>query len=143
MVGRGSAGSCTAPRQEYRALENLQQQAFEVYLPLHQSERLQRGKLRLVEEPLFKRYLFVRFNEHNSPWHAIRNTLGVSELVRSGGQPAKVPAALVQALRQLQTTPQALFQRGETLRVTDGPFRDLQVVFEMQDGRLHPWGNPS
>jgi transcriptional antiterminator RfaH len=124
----------TKPRQEYRALENLQQQAFEVYLPLHQSERIHRGKLHLVEEPLFKRYLFVRFDEHRSPWHTIRNTLGVSELVHSGGQPAKVPAILIQALMQVQSAPQSLFQRGETLRVTDGPFRDLQVVFEMQDG---------
>jgi transcriptional antiterminator RfaH len=45
-----------------------------------------------------------------------------------------VPAILIQALMQVQSAPQSLFQRGETLRVTDGPFRDLQVVFEMQDG---------
>lgn len=124
----------TKPRQEFRALENLQRQAFEVYLPLHQTERLQRGKLRVLEEPLFKRYLFVRFDEHRSPWHMIRNTLGVSELVRTGGQPAIVPAALVQALQQSHTSPQVLFQRGEALRVTDGPFRDLQVIFKIQDG---------
>lgn len=124
----------TRPRQEFRALENLQQQSFETFLPLHQSERLQRGKLQLIEEPLFKRYLFVRFNAASSPWHVIRNTLGVSELVRTGGQPTKVPATLIQALMQVQASPQSLFQRGETLRVTDGPFRDLQAVFEMQDG---------
>lgn len=124
----------TKPRQEYRALQNLQQQSFEVFLPLHQSERLQRGKLRLIEEPLFKRYLFVRFDEQHSPWHVIRNTFGVNELVRMGGQLAKVPTALIQTLMEVQATPQALFQRGETLRVTTGPFRDLQAVFEMQDG---------
>jgi transcriptional antiterminator RfaH len=124
----------TKPRQEFRALENLQQQSFEAFLPLHQSERLQRGKLQLVEEPLFKRYLFVRFDASHSPWHVIRNTLGVSELVRTGGQPARVPATLIQTLMQVQASPQSLFQHGETLRVTDGPFRDLQAVFEMQDG---------
>lgn len=124
----------TKPRQEYRAQENLSQQGFEIYLPLHQAERLLRGKLRQVEEPLFKRYLFVRFNAHNDPWHTVRSTLGVSELVRTGGQPAKVPSALVQALMEAKSATQSLFQRGETLRVTDGPFRDLQAVFEMQDG---------
>lgn len=124
----------TKPRQEYRAQENLQQQGFEVYLPLHQSERLLRGKLRVVEEPLFKRYLFVRFNEHNSPWHTIRSTLGVSELVRTGDQPAKVPAALVETLMHFDSKPDALFARGEQLRIIDGPFRDLQAVFEMKDG---------
>lgn len=124
----------TRPRQEYRAQENLLQQGFEVYLPLHQSERLLRGKLRVVEEPLFKRYLFVRFNADSSPWHTIRSTLGVSELVRTGDQPAKVPAVLVETLRHLATEPQALYERGEKCRIKDGPFRDLEAVFEMQDG---------
>ncbi len=124
----------TKPRQEYRAQENLKQQGFEVYLPLHQSERLLRGKLRVIEEPLFKRYVFVRFNSHNSPWHTIRSTLGVSELVRTGGQPAKVPPALIQALMQQAVTTQAMFERGDQLRITSGPFHDLQAVFEMQDG---------
>lgn len=124
----------TKPRQEFRALENLLQQSFEAFLPLHQSERLQRGKLQLIEEPLFKRYLFVRFDAAHSPWHVIRNTFGVSEVVRTGGQLAKVPTPLIQALMQVKTTPQSLFQRGEMLRVTDGPFRDLQAVYEMQDG---------
>lgn len=124
----------TRPRQEYRAQENLQQQGFEVYLPLHQTERLLRGKLRVLEEPLFKRYLFVRFNAHSSPWHTIRNTFGVSQLVRTGDQPAKVPAALVESLQHFAVKPQALYARGEKCRIKAGPFRDLEAVFEMQDG---------
>ena len=124
----------TKPRQEFRALKNLQQQSFESFLPMHKSERLQRGKLQLIEEPLFKRYLFVRFDAFHSPWHVIRNTLGVSDLVRTGGQPASVPASLIQTLRKAVVSSQSLFQRGESLLVTDGPFRDLQAVFEMQDG---------
>ncbi len=124
----------TKPRQEYRAQSNLLQQAFEVFLPLHHSEHLLRGKLRVLEEPLFKRYLFVRFNAHKSPWHTIRNTLGVSGLVRTGDQPTKVPSTLVQTLKQKPIASQELFQRGETLYVTNGAFRDLQVVYEMQDG---------
>lgn len=124
----------TKPRQELRAMENLQQQSFEVYLPLVKSEKLQRGKLVTVEEPLFKRYLFVYFDAERSPWHVIRNTFGVSELVRMGGQLARVPVAIIDRLKQLETTPQALFNNGETLRVTDGPFQNLEVVFDMQDG---------
>lgn len=124
----------TKPRQERRAMENLQQQSFEVYLPLIQSEKLQRGKLVTIEEPLFKRYLFVKFDAEHSPWHVIRNTFGVSELVRTGGQLARVPVAIIERLKQFETTPQALFNSGETLRVTDGAFQNLEVVFDMQDG---------
>lgn len=124
----------TKPRQERRALDNLQQQSFEVYLPLVKAEKLQRSKLVTIEEPLFKRYLFVRFDAERSPWHVIRNTFGVSELVRTGGQLARVPLEIIERLKQYEATPQALFNAGETLRVKTGPFQNLDVVFDMQDG---------
>lgn len=124
----------TKPRQESRAADNLLQQGFEVFLPMLAVERLQRGKLRLLEEPLFKRYLFVKFDADRSPWHVIRSTLGVSALLRTGSQLAQVPAEVIEQLMQHSLAPQALFKPGDTLRVTDGPFRDLEVVFQMQDG---------
>ena len=69
-----------------------------------------------------------------SPWHVIRNTFGVSELVRTGGQLARVPLEIIERLKQHEATPQALFNAGETLRVKNGPFQNLEVVFDMQDG---------
>lgn len=124
----------TKPRQERRALDNLHRQSFEAYLPLVKVEKLQRGKLVNIEEPLFKRYLFVHFDAERSPWHLIRNTFGVSELVRSGGQLARVPLEIIERLKQHEAAPQALFNAGETLRVKNGPFQNLDVVFDMQDG---------
>lgn len=124
----------TKPNQESRAADNLRRQGFTVFLPVLQIERLQRGKLRLVEEPLFKRYLFVQFDAAHSAWHVIRSTLGVSALLRTGGQLTYVPPSVIEALMQQPNITKAMFAPGETLRVTDGPFRDLQVVFELQDG---------
>ena len=45
----------TKPRQEQRALTNLQQQGYRCYLPMITLEKLARGRLNLVEEPLFPR----------------------------------------------------------------------------------------
>ena len=53
----------TKPRQEKRAALNLTQQGFEVFLPMMSKEVLRQNSLDMVEEPLFKRYLFVRFDE--------------------------------------------------------------------------------
>lgn len=50
----------TKPRQEYRALENLQYQGFECYLPLLLSETVVSGVMALEHQPLFPRYLFIR-----------------------------------------------------------------------------------
>lgn len=124
----------TKSNQETRAADNLQRQGFTVFLPMLLAECLQRGKLRIVEEPLFKRYLFVQFDITHSPWHVIRSTLGVSALLRTGSQLTHVPESVIETLMQQPGMTKAMFVPGETLRVTDGPFRDLQVVFELQDG---------
>lgn len=55
------------PQQELRVLRNLQQQGFLVYLPMIQKEAVSKGRLTFKEEPLFKRYLFVYFDQTNSP----------------------------------------------------------------------------
>ncbi|MCG9029715.1 hypothetical protein LH433_10220 [Laribacter hongkongensis] len=48
------------PRQETCALENLQRQGFQCYLPTLPSEKLRQGVLAVADEPLFPRYLFIR-----------------------------------------------------------------------------------
>lgn len=88
----------------------------------------------VIKAKLLKSWKDLIKSTKHSPWHGIRNPFGVSELVRTGGQLAKVPTPIIQALMQVKTTPLSLFQRGEMLRVADGPFRNLQVVYEMQDG---------
>ena len=50
----------TKIRQEAVALANLQRQGFECFLPLIWVEKLRRGNLQVVQEPLFPRYLFIR-----------------------------------------------------------------------------------
>lgn len=124
----------TKPRQERRAQENLQRQGFETFLPIYQVEKIQRSKLCLINEPLFRRYLFIRFDPDNSNWHVIRNTFGVTELVRLGGQLASIPDEVIQQLVKEADIPRALYTQGEHLRITHGPFQNLHAVFEVHDG---------
>ena len=89
------------PRQEERALENLERQGFETWLPMLTVEKVRRGKLAKVVEPMFSRYLFIRLDTEQTNWSPIRSTLGVSKLVSFGNRPAVIEDALIQALRQL------------------------------------------
>lgn len=122
------------PQQEQRALRNLTEQGFSCYLPLLQRELVRKGKLTLSTEPLFKRYLFVQFDAHHSPWHVIRNTPGVTALLRFGDRLATVPAAMIDHLQQLPASTPELYAPGTLLQVTDGPFKNLQVLYQMADG---------
>ena len=130
----------TRPRQERRALLNLEQQGYECYLPILPAERLSRGCVEIVEEPLFPRYLFIRLNTGDSAksWSPIRSTKGVSRLVTFGMEPAKVDSQLVEIIRSqsdlFQGQPRCLFSPGERFVLKDGPFAGIEAIYQMRDG---------
>ena len=128
------------PRQEACALENLERQGFECYLPMLAVEKLRQGKLLVAKEPLFPRYLFIRLASGlDAPsWAPIRSTRGVSRLVRFGVEAAKVDDELISFLQSRcnsgEDATKPLFARGERVRITSGAFAGIEGVFEMNDG---------
>ncbi|MBC2771028.1 transcription/translation regulatory transformer protein RfaH [Pusillimonas sp. 7-48] len=129
----------TKPRQEACALQNLQQQGYTCYLPQLFHEKLQRGKVVVCQEALFPRYLFIQLGDDAmaQSWAPIRSTRGVSRLVTFGTQPKKIDNTLVDALRQqeaLHTRPVPLFQPGDRVQITQGPFSGIEGLFQITDG---------
>ena len=130
----------TKPRQEQRALTNLMQQGYQCFLPMITLEKLSRGRVSLVEEPLFPRYLFICLDQgrHGQSWAPIRSTIGVSGLVTFGSSPARMHPDLIDALLQqqedLSDTPERLFQTGERLLIGSGVFAGLEAVYQMASG---------
>ena len=125
------------PRQEERALENLQRQGFEAWLPMLTVEKVLRSKLVQVIEPMFSRYLFIRFDTEQTNWSPIRSTLGVSKLVSFGNRPAVVADELIEALQQLpEQAPQRLIQPGQQVKIVSGPLRGLEGIYQQADGEL-------
>ena len=125
----------TKPRQEQRALENLQRQGFAAWLPMLSMEKFRRGRLEKVTEPMFSRYLFIQLDKVTSNWSPIRSTIGVSKLVTFGNQPAAVPQDIVDALRSAPTSDTTrFFSSGDAVRFVDGPLHGLEGLFQAPDG---------
>ena len=125
----------TKPRQERRALENLENQGYECYLPMLSVEKLLRQQVRVVEEPLFSRYLFIRLDDTTQSWAPIRSTLGVSKLVSFGQQPARLSDEWIQILRTAPVAHLArLFSTGDAVRVVSGPLQGAEGVYQAADG---------
>jgi transcriptional antiterminator RfaH len=128
----------TKPRQEKYALQNLEWQGYECYLPIVPSEKLRQNALIVVDEPLFPRYLFVRLGRSGSDksWNPIGSTRGVSRLVRFGTEPAKVEEILIDFLKMRESTvrPICLFNPGERVQVLEGPFAGIEGIYQMTDG---------
>lgn len=126
------------PRQDVRAEENLLRQGYPCFRPLLHREKLSGGRIQKIEESLFPGYLFIQLNAQGN-WAPLRSTRGVSRLVVFNGYPLPVSAQLIEQLRQrsqltaVQTAVPAL-QAGEKVRITEGPFAELEAIFHSMDG---------
>lgn len=122
------------PRQDGRALENLQRQHYLCFQPTHHQERLIRGIRKSVEEPLFPGYLFICL-EDGANWAPLRSTRGVARLVSFGDHPRPVADNLINRLRErAQRMPQPLLEHGDTVRISHGPLAELEAIFLCMQG---------
>lgn len=130
----------TKPNMERCALENLERQGYICYLPNRPTQKIARGELSIIEKPLFPRYLFIclRSGKSGQSVAPIRSSRGVSKLVSFGNELAKVPEALVEAVRAQENLayaqPEPLFKSGERVRITEGPFAGVEAIYQIDDG---------
>ena len=119
-----------------RALENLENQSYECFLPMIGVEKIRNRKRRLVQEPLFPGYLFIHMDQWEDNWQPIRSTRGVTKLVAFGGYPVAVDNDLVELLKQrcAQQEMLAALNEGERILIKEGPFAGLEAIFESYDG---------
>ena len=67
----------------------------------------------------------------------MRSTVGVTSLVRFGGQVAEVPLKLIEGLRNAAEEPRAarlMFQQGRRVRIVTGDYATLEAVFDLAEG---------
>jgi transcriptional antiterminator RfaH len=124
----------TKPRGEARSLENLERQGFEVFLPMITLQKVRRGKLTSVTEPMFSRYLFIRTTSIMQDLSLVRSTLGVIQLVRFGTVPAKVPNDWVESMRLQPAVHEKLFNAGDKLLIGSGMLKGLDAIYVQPDG---------
>jgi len=92
----------TKPRLELVALQNLERQSFEVYLPRYKKFKNTEAGPVPVFEPMFPRYILFRPSKAEQSIESVRSTKGISHVVRFGFEPALVQDELVQRIRQLE-----------------------------------------
>lgn len=122
----------TKPRAEYQVSGALQARSIETYLPTVEVWRARRR--RMEEEPLFTCYLFARFDFQQTGLSAVAWTPGLRHIVGSAKTPTPVPETVVTYVRRRLAeveghSPTGL-QKGDRVRITKGPFADLDGVFE-------------
>lgn len=123
------------PRQDERAEKNLLCQGYKLYRPRLHVERLVKGVRKEICESLFPGYIFVRLGLLDN-WSPLRSTRGVTKIVGFGDFPLAVNDGLIEQLKLHESEPGVLpvFSVGDTVRIKDGPFAELEAVFMAIDG---------
>jgi transcriptional antiterminator NusG len=128
----------TSSGHEDQAQRNLEQRIkymdagdkiFEVVVPRVKEIEIRSGRRHTVNKKAFPGYIMVRMKLDEQSWDMVRNTPSVAGFVSSGVKP--VPLAWEEAttiLRRMEETPSEVkvsFEKGENIRVTNGPFIDF------------------
>lgn len=116
----------TKSRWEKKVYRLLMEKGIESYCPLNKVYRKWSDRMKVVEEPLFKSYVFVRVTEAEKV--LVRMTNGVMNFVYWLGKPAVVKDKEIQTIKlflrdyeEVEAIPLAI-QPGEQVKIGAGVF---------------------
>lgn len=120
----------TRPRWEKKVNQLLQEKGFECYCPLNKVRRKWSDRIKVVEEPLFKSYVFVKVNETDRT--AVRMTNGAINFVYWAGKPAVIKEREIVAIKRFLDEYENVEARpvdiklNQRVRVTNGTLMDQE-----------------
>ena len=116
------------PRWEKKVTQLLSEQGFETYCPLNKVRRKWSDRVKVVEEPLFKSYVFVKVDDADRT--AVRMTTGVVNFVYWDGKPAVIKEKEINTIKSFLNEHENVEVRPlsvelkQRVRVTAGPLMD-------------------
>jgi transcriptional antiterminator NusG len=117
----------------------------EVLVPTEEVVELRRGTKVNAERKFFPGYVLVKMELTDETWHLVMNTPKVTGFLGGKGRPSPITEAEAMRIqRQVQEgierpKPAVIFEIGEQVRVSDGPFTSFNGLVEEVDeekGRL-------
>ena len=117
----------------------------EVLVPTEEVVELRRGTKVNAERKFFPGYVLVKMEMTDESWHLVMNTPKVTGFLGGKGRPSPITEAEAMRIqRQVQEgierpKPEVIFEVGEQVRVSDGPFTSFNGLVEEVDeekGRL-------
>ena len=123
--------------EERIKLLGLEDKFGEILIPTEEVVEMKDGSKRSTERKFFPGYVLVQMEMNDETWHLVKEVPKVLGFI-GGSSDRPAPITEVEANRILQRVeegvdkpqPKVLFEPGELVRVTDGPFNDFSGVVE-------------
>ncbi len=126
--------------QERIERAGMQDQFGEIMVPTEEVVEMRGGTQRRSERKFFPGYVLVQMEMTDDAWHLVKDVPKVMGFIGgTGDRPAPITDKEADAILQRmqegveKPKPKVLFEPGEVVRVTDGPFNDFNGVVEEVD----------
>jgi len=123
--------------QERVKRAGMEDEFGEILVPTEEVVEMRGGQKRKSERKFFPGYVLVQMEMNDSTWHLVKECPKVMGFIGgTADKPAPISdreaAAILQRVEDgvEKPKPKTLFEPGEVVRVTDGPFADFNGVVE-------------
>ncbi len=115
----------------------MQDSFGEILVPVEEVVEMREGQKRRSERKFFPGYVLMKMEMNDDTWHLVKDCPKVLGFIGgSTEKPAPITEKEAQNIKERmqegvdQPKPKVLFEPGEVVRVTDGPFNDFNGVVE-------------
>jgi transcriptional antiterminator NusG len=125
--------------KEQAVTKGLSDLITEVLVPTEEVVEMRRGAKVSAERKFFPGYVLVKMELNDNTWHLVQNTAKVTNFLGAGGKPMAITDREAdQILKQVKEgvdRPKSsiVYEVGEQVRVSDGPFESFNGVVEEVD----------
>lgn len=125
----------TALEEKVRAM-GLGDKIKEVLIPSESVVELVKGERKTSNRKFFPGYVLVQMELDDQTWHVVKSTPKVTGFIGSRTEPAVIPDEDVQSIvaqmaeGKEKPKPKYSFEKGDSVRVVDGPFINFNGVVE-------------
>ena len=125
--------------REQAEQKGLGEKFEEVLVPTEEVVEVKRGAKVSSERKFFPGYVLIKMDLNDETWHLVKNTAKVTGFLGGRGQPTPISEnEAARIMRQVQEgierpKPSIIFEVGEQVRVSDGPFTSFNGTVEEVD----------
>ena len=121
---------------------NLQDQIFEVLVPLETVVEVKDGKKKTVQRKTFPGYVFVKMVMNDDSWYVVRNTRGVTGFVGPGSKPVPLSPAEIRSFgissddEEAKPVVEFAGKVGDQIKILSGAWEDtVGEIVSINEGK--------
>jgi len=112
-------------------LSKIKDQVAQVVIPTEVVSEVKSGKKKISERKFFPGYVLIEMDLTDDTWYLVKNAPGVTGFIGSGSKPTPLLEEEIQTIlkqseeKKEKPIPKITFNKGESVRVKDGPFTNF------------------